>query len=92
MSKQLAVERAGTTAIDAFLILGPEIDALNAGIALDHTFDVVAGVVGHGLDGDVIARIHFELRLQELAKVAPMHGVGICRQVMVRRLATPCLR
>ena len=59
----LAVDRAGATAIDAFLILGPKINALNTRIAFDHTFDVVASVVGHGLDGDVIAQIHFELRL-----------------------------
>jgi hypothetical protein len=59
----LAVDRAGATAIDPFLILGPKINALDTRIAFDHTFDVVAAVVGHGLNGDVVARIHFELRL-----------------------------
>ena len=58
----IGVDWAGATAIDAFLILGPKINALKTRIVLDHAFDVVAGVMGHGLDGDVIARIHFELR------------------------------
>ena len=50
------------TAIDAFLILGPKINALKTRIASDHTFDVVTSVMGYGLDGDVVARIHLELR------------------------------
>ena len=85
--EQLAVDRAGAAAIDALLLLGPEVDALDARIALDHALGIVAGVMGHRLDGDVVARIHFKLRLQELAEIAPMHRVGICRQVMVGRLA-----
>jgi hypothetical protein len=51
----LAVHRSGAASIDALLVLGPQINALNAGIALDHTFDVVAGVMRYGFDGDVIA-------------------------------------
>ena len=61
--EQLAVNRPGATAIDAFLIRGPKINALKTRIAFDHTFDVVTSVMGHGLDGDVVARIHLELRL-----------------------------
>ena len=52
-----------------------------------------------GLDSDVVARIHFKLRLQKLAEIAPVHGVCRCRQVMVgwlagtgflRKLASEC--
>ena len=90
--EELAVDRPGAAAIDAFFVLGPEINALDARIALDHALGVVAGVMRYGFDGDVVARIHFKLRLQELAEIAPMHGVGVCRQVMVGRLAGSCLR
>jgi hypothetical protein len=58
--EQLAVDRAGATAIGAFLIRGPKINALKTRIAFDHTFDVVTRVMGHGLNGDVVARIHLE--------------------------------
>jgi hypothetical protein len=61
--KQLTVNRAGAAAIHALLVLRPKINALNTGIALDHSLNVVTGVVGHGLDGDVVARIDFELGL-----------------------------
>ena len=88
----LAVHRPGAASIDAFLIFGPQINAFYARIALDHAFGVVTGVVRHGLDGNVVARIYFKLRLQELAEIAPMHRVGIRRQVMVGRLAGTRLR
>ena len=78
-SEQLAVDRSSAAAIDAFLVLGPQKHALGARIALDHALGVVIGVVRQGLDGDVIARIHFQLRLQELAEIAPMHRVGVRR-------------
>ena len=57
------------------------------GIAFDHALGIIAGVMGYRLDGDVVTGIHFKLRLQQLAEIAPMHGVGIGRQVMVSRLA-----
>ena len=78
--EQLAVDRPRAAAIDVFLVLGPQEHALGARIALDHALGVVIGVVRQGLDGDVIARIHFKLRLQELAEIAPMYGVGVRRQ------------
>jgi hypothetical protein len=49
-------------------------------------------MVGQGFDGDVVARVHLELRLQQLAEVAPMHGVGGCWQVVVGRPAGARLR
>src|SRR5262245_26024677 len=52
--QQLAVDRAGTAPVHALLILGPQIHALGAGIALDHALGVVVGVVGQGLDGHVV--------------------------------------
>jgi hypothetical protein len=90
--EQLAVDRPGAAAIDAFLVLGPQINALDARVALDHTLGVVTGVVRHGLDGDAVAGLHFKLRLQELAEIAPMYRVGVRRQVMVGRLASTRLR
>ena len=54
-AQQLAVNRPGASAIDAFLILGPEEHALGARITLDHSLGVVIGVMRHGLDGDVVA-------------------------------------
>jgi hypothetical protein len=77
---------------DSFLLLGPEVDALDAGIAFDHSGGVVIGVVGDRLDGDEIAGIDFKLRLQQFAEIAPMHGVGICRQAVIGRLAGLGLR
>ena len=74
--EELAVDRPGAAAIDALLVLGPQKDALGARIALDHALGIVVGVVRQGFDGDVVAGIHFKLRLQELAEIAPMHGVG----------------
>jgi hypothetical protein len=86
-TQQLAVNRAGAAAIDALFLLSPEVDAFDARIALDQAFDIISGVMGNRLDGNVIARIHLDLRLEELAEIAPVHRVSIGRQVMVSRLA-----
>jgi hypothetical protein len=43
--------------------------------------------MGDRFDGNVVAGIDFKLRLQQLAEISPMHGAGVCRQVMVGRLA-----
>ena len=48
--------------------------------------------MGERFDGDVVAGIDFKLRLQELAEISPMHGVGVSRQVMIGRLAGRGLR
>jgi hypothetical protein len=62
-SQKLAVDRSGAAAVHALLVFGPKINALNARIAFDHALGVVAGVVGYGFDGDVVAGIDFKLRL-----------------------------
>ena len=80
-AQQLAVNRAGAAAINALLLLSPKVDAFDARIALDQAFDIVSGVMGNRLDGNVIARIHLDLRLEELTEIAPVHCVSICRQV-----------
>ena len=85
-AEQLAVDRSGAAAIDALLVLGPQKHAFGARIALDHALGVVIGVVGQGLDCDVIARVDLKLRAQELAEITPMHRVGGRRQVVVGRL------
>ena len=86
-AQQLAVDRPGATAVDAFFLLGPEVDAFKPGVAFDHALGIVAGVMDDRFDGDVVAGIDFKLRLQQLAEISPMHSVGVCRQVMVGRLA-----
>ena len=48
-AEQLAVDRSRAATIDAFLVLGPQVDALDPGIALDHALGVVVGVVGDAL-------------------------------------------
>ena len=91
-AEQLAVDRAGAAAVDALLLLGPEKHAFGAGIALDHALGVVIGVMGERLDGDVVAGIDLEPRLEQLAEIAPMHGVGGRREIVIGRLARPRLR
>ena len=92
-AEQLAVDRAGAAAVDALLVLGPQEHAFGAGIALDHALGIVIGMMGQRLDGDVVAGIDLELRLEQLAEIAPMHGVGGRRQVVIGRLAAaPRLR
>ena len=54
-----------------------------AGIARDHALVIVARLMGQGLDGDDVAGLDLELRPEVLAEVAPMHGVGVGRQVML---------
>ena len=90
--KKLAVDRAGAAAIDAFFVLGPQEDALGAGIAFDHALGVVVGVMRQRFDGDVVAGIDLKLRLEQLAEIAPVHGIGIRRQIMIGRLARLGLR
>ena len=48
--------------------------------------------MGDRFDGDVVAGIDFKLRLQQLAEIAPMNGIGVRRQIMVGRLAGLGLR
>ena len=75
--------------IHALPVLGPKVDALGAGIALDHALGVVVGVVGQRLDRDVVAGVDLDGGLQELAEIAPMHGVRRRRQEVVTRLSLP---
>ena len=82
-AKSLAVALARAAAEHALPVLGPEIDALGAGIALDHALVIVARLVGQRLDGEDVARIDLNLRLEVLAEEAPMHRVGVGRQMMM---------
>ncbi len=85
-SEQRSIHRTGTAPVHALLLLGPEIDALDTGIALHHAVGVVIGVVRQRLDRDEIAGIDLDARLQRLAEIAPMHGVGVGRQMMIGAL------
>ena len=55
-AEQGRVHRAGAAPVDALPAAVPEIDALGAGIALDHARGIVVGVMGERLDGDEVAR------------------------------------
>ena len=91
-AQPLAVALAGAAAHHALPVLGPEIDALGAGIALDHALMIVARLMGQRLDGDDVAGVDLELRLEVLAEVTPMDGVGIGRQVVMPRRRRDALR
>jgi hypothetical protein len=62
-----------------------QIDALGAEVACDHALVVVACLVGQRLDGDKVAWIDLELRLQESAEITPVHRIDIGRQMMMPR-------
>src|SRR5260221_13859480 len=57
-SQQLAVDRAGAAPVHTLFVLGPQIDALGTGIALDHALGVIVGVMRQGFDGDVVTGIN----------------------------------
>ncbi len=82
-AQAFSITLGSTAAIDPLFVLGPEIDALRAGIALDHAFMIVVRLMCQGLDGDEVSGIDLELRLQVFAEIAPMHRVRIGRQIMM---------
>jgi len=86
--EQLAVNGAGTAPVHALLVLGPQEDALGAGIALDHALGVVIGVMGQDLNGHVIAGIDLNEWLEQFAEIAPVDGVGRRWQVVMVRSAS----
>ena len=88
-AQQLAVDRTGAAPVDALLVLGPEEHAFRARVALDHALGVVVGVMGERLDGDVVAAVDLDDRLQELAEIAPMNGLGRRRNIVMAGLALP---
>ena len=88
-AKELAVDWAGAAAIDAFFLLGPEIDAFGTRVAFDHALGIVIGVMRQCLDRDVVARIHLDLRLEELAEITPVHRLGSRRKIVMAGLALP---
>ena len=82
-SEQRGIHRSCAASIDALLLLGPQEHAFSAGIALHHALGVVVGMVCQRLNGDEVAGIDLDLRFQQLAEIAPMHGVGIRRQMVI---------
>ena len=75
------IHRPGAAPVDVLLVLGPVEHALGAGIALDHALGIVIGVMGQRLDRDEVAGVDLDLRLQLLAEIAPVHGIGIGGQM-----------
>ena len=88
-AEQLAVDRTGAAPVDALLVLGPREHAFRARVALDHALGVVVGVMGERLDRDVVAAVDLDDRLQELAEVTPVDGIGRRRNIVVAGLALP---
>ena len=80
------VDVAGAAAGHLLLLLGPVEDAFRAGIALHHQFGVVIRVVSEGLDGDDVAGIDLDLRLEFLGEIAPVDGLVVGREIVVARL------
>jgi len=86
-SQKLSVHRTGAATVDALLVLGPQEHAFGARIALNHALGIVVRVMGKGLDRDIVAGLYLKLRLEKLAEIAPMHGIGGRREIMIGRLA-----
>src|SRR5262249_41173611 len=85
-SKQRGLHRSGAAPVDALLLLVPVEDALGAGITLDHPIEVVVGVMREHLEGHEIPGADLDLWLQQLAEVAPVHGlVGGGHVVVISR-------
>src|SRR4051812_14380017 len=79
----ISFDRAGTATVHTLLILGPEIDALRPGIALDHPLRVVIGVVGQSLDGHVVSGLDLDGGLEQLAEVTPVDRLSSRRQIVM---------
>ena len=79
------VHRPGAAPVDAFAFGIPAEHALGTGIAHDHALGIVVGVVGERLQRHQVARVDVEARLLALAEIAPVHGVLVGRQDVMRR-------
>ena len=88
-AQQLAVDRTGAAPVHALLVLGPQEHAFRTRVALDHALGVVVGVMGERLDRHVVAAVDLDDRLQELAEVTPVDGVGRRRNIVMAGLALP---
>ena len=88
-SQELAVDRTCAPTVHALFLFGPEVDALGPGIPLDHQLRIIVGMVGQGLDCDVVAGIDFDSWFQKLAEIAPVNRVGCRRQIVVVWPALP---
>src|SRR5882757_238158 len=82
-TEHAGVHRARAAAIDVLLVPCPAKDAFGGGIARDHQFGVVGGMLRQRLDGDGIARRDLELRRERAAEIAPMDAAGLDRKMMV---------
>lgn len=91
-AEQRWLHRSGPAAIDAFSLFVPVINALRPRIALDHAVPVIRRMVGQRFESDEISRVHLDDRLEQLAEVTPMDGIGgdgdvmvLCRRRSLRR-------
>src|SRR5690606_2943000 len=77
------IHRACTATVDGLAVLVPLEDAFDTGIALDHSFVIVEGVVRHGFHRGVVPRVQLHQWIHGLAEVAAVNGVLVGRDVVV---------
>src|SRR5207253_7010331 len=65
--------RPGAAPVDILGVLGPQKDALRAGVARDHPRIIVIGMVGQRFDRDEISRLDRQDRFERPAEITPMH-------------------
>ena len=81
------IHRTGAATIDVLPSCGPAEHAFGAGIARDHPFGIVGGMLRQRFDRDGVAGIDLDLRRQRAAEITPMHARGLHREVMMVRPA-----
>ena len=73
-ANERALGRTGTAARNRLLLARPVEHAFGAGIACDHAFIVVVGVMRQRLDGGTVAGAQCQRRGNHLAEIAPVNG------------------
>ena len=85
-TEQRRLHGAGAAPVHALALAVPVEDGLRARVALHHPLGVVVRVVREHFDGDEVARADLDERLEQLAEVAPVHGlVGGGHVIVVHR-------
>jgi len=81
------IHRPGAAPVDVLCIARPVKHAFGPGVALDHAFGIVGGMLRQRLDRDGLAGIDLDLRRHRPGKISPMHARGFHREVMMALLA-----
>ena len=70
-----ALRRARAAAHHGLVLARPLEHALGAGIAFDHAFVIVVGMMRQRFDGGAVAGLQRQRRRDDLAEIAPVHGL-----------------